>query len=259
MIFYYPSTVHLKLLCTMIKKAYIGIDASYNSTGVVIKNNMNSKIHYIHIAGESTPHSPSVVYSLYNKHYANTKNFSDDEQSRIKSSHQLWQKIKYYIQLYIPDMDEYNFTLEGNVMSSFGMSRFNRLTDMVLLNTMIKYFIMIYPKSKLTIFTPTEVKKMFTGNGRGNKELMMETFQSIMGDNFIYSGKWDDVADGYALAWICKHLETPEELKPWNIREREKVEERKRNQKLERERKKLERQKIKEQKAKEKEIAKQIA
>lgn len=204
------------------KIAYIGIDASYNSTGVVIQNNFNSEIKYIQICGQSTPHSPSVVYTTYNKRYANTKDFSEDEQSRIKSSYSLFQKIRYYLSLYVPDMDEYHFTLEGNVMSSFGRKSLHRLTDMVLLNTMMKYFIMIYPKSTLNIFTPTQVKKLFTGNGRAGKDLMMEEFQTIHGDNFIYKGKWDDVADAYALSWICKYLNYPVDEQPWNIREVEK-------------------------------------
>lgn len=206
----------------LIKRVYVGVDASYNSTGLCIQSNYKPEIHFIQLVNGSCPHSPSVVFTQYGRVLSNTGDFSTDEKNRIKSSYNLWQKIKYYLQLYVPDADEYQFTLEGNVMSSFGKSKFNRLTDMVLLNTMIKYFIMCFPKSKLEIFTPNQIKKLFTGNGKGNKELVQQTFMNMFGDKFIYEGKWDDISDAYALSWIAQHLELPAEKQPWNIREAEK-------------------------------------
>lgn len=220
------------------KKVYIGLDASYNSTGLVIQTNYNDKIYYIQLVANSVPHSPSVIYTQYGRIMSKEKDFSEDEKNRIKSSFNLFQKVKYYLNLYVPDADVYQFALEGNVMSSFGSSKFNRLTDMVLLNTMMKYFIMCYKKSKLEIITPTQIKKMFTGNGRGNKELVMETFKSIIKDDFIYQGKWDDISDAYALSWIAKYLEYPVNEQPWNVRERLKAEKIKEEKKRIREEKK---------------------
>lgn len=184
------------------KILFIGIDQSYHSTGLCLRYSANpAKIKFIQLCDTQFKHSTTVVFKVYNRVWSNTNDFSTDEINRMKSAHNLFIEIKNIIAMHSTTVDEVHVSIEGSVMSGFGAKKLMRLTDILCLNSILKYnFLRL--GVKLFIFPPTTVKKRFTGNGRAKKEDMISKFQTIFKDNFDYTGKIDDIVDSYALSTL---------------------------------------------------------
>ena len=193
-------------------KAYIGLDISMNCTGMCfhIPSMQVTKFYNFINNKKSVKTSPSAIKRIYNRLLGDTrtevvgvrehkvkviKDYSSGIICKIKSAYNLFilvnDEITSLKNMY--GVDYVEIACEGIVFSPF---KKGNIVDVLLYNT-VMYMSFILREYKLTLYTPSEIKKAYCGNGAGSKDKVLCKFKE---DNpkFIDEGKIDDVADAYA-------------------------------------------------------------
>jgi Holliday junction resolvasome RuvABC endonuclease subunit len=187
----------------MKKHITIGLDLSYNSTGICFQEITPTGTHYsfFNIVPKKSKHSKNIQQIVYPKVTPPKEpTYTEQDMSKILNCHLISSTIRDLIKSY----HDYTFTvnMEGNVFTTNGAAR---LVDLTMLNTIVKLELTKLESIKeLYVFAPSNVKKVFTGKGNASKDLMISTFTDKYPD-FDTTGKIDDLVDAYALCQCDGH------------------------------------------------------
>ncbi len=161
----------------------LGIDQSYNSTGVVV---LDIKV------------SDNIIYSGKYK--------SNPDSNRFGQSYEIAMHISNIVDTFKPDIiaiEGLAFGMKGNVTRDLGGLQF-----------VIVAHLQEVKKYNVKIMAPLTVKKYATGNGRAKKEEMIKSLPNHALNNFIKLGVKKttglaDLADAYWIATSAysKHKE----------------------------------------------------
>lgn len=178
----------------------IGLDISYNSTGMCILKENAAPIMY-QICPSKSKHSASVHFDTYHREYSDTDDYSRNELNRIIDAESLAIKIRTILRNYVSKSEPCQIRIEGPMNMAFVRSsmKYHNGNDMVVINKIVCLYLMKLENVELLILPITKIKKAFCGKGNGKKEFMIEKFKELFPD-FDYTGKYDDVVDAYALA-----------------------------------------------------------
>ncbi len=216
------------------KVMLIGLDMSFNSTGItiaILENFIPNKIKFYRVVFDDESNKTHKIYKPQDIRNINqvvyrmptnidVTDLSIDNEDlnsigQIKNtlramicSKKINKIIAENIITYEPDTIV--CTMENYIMPAFGgRNSLNNVSGLLLLQGFVReWFIKYtigYPAVKTYLFTPTpkQTKKYFTGDGSADKKKMMENFI----DNFdgqkllpnMSKGKLDDVIDSFAL------------------------------------------------------------
>lgn len=182
-------------------KAIVGLDCSFNNTGICIKT--DAKHILIQIASSNQAHSANTVFKTYKRTYAeDPENFSQVDIAKVLSAQSMAAEIINTLSFYkkLLGITEWEFRIEGNLLRARFAWQTTSIAEMTMLNGIIKtYILRITPN--VHVIQATNLKKLFTGYGAGKKSNMQEKFLKIF-PNFDLTGKTDDIIDAYALAHI---------------------------------------------------------
>lgn len=221
----------------MRKTLLIGIDQSYNSTGITVsylEDLIGKQMNFYRIVfdDKSTKKPKQLKYqknvtqilyqlptniSTYELEMRNDMetNSADQIETTLKAmvcSKKILGVVLKNFELYKPD-DIY-FAIEGFIMPNFGgmgKNQFASLTDLIMLQAHIRDLIVrflisnSFAKQKILIVNPSELKKFFAHNGNADKPLMIEKFYTEYdGDKLLpkiqlQDTKIDDIVDSFAL------------------------------------------------------------
>lgn len=178
----------------------IGLDISYNSTGLCIIKDDAKPIFY-QICPSKEKHSASIHFDTYHREYSDTDDYSLNELNRIIDAESLARKVREIIRKYVPKTEKCYIRIEGPMNMAFvrASMKYHNGNDMVVINKMVTFFLMKMENTEILILPITKIKKSFCGKGNGKKELMIQRFKELFPD-FDYTGKYDDIVDAYALA-----------------------------------------------------------
>ena len=178
----------------------IGLDLSYNSTGMVLFDEEDHTTKFIQICPGEEKHSLSAELVTYERVYSDTDDFTINELNRIRDAKSLASKIRELVKKYC-GTTPCEIRIEAPLMTGFmkGSKRFRNSNDMVIVNKIVTMYLMDRPLTTFKILPATKIKKAFTGKGNGKKEKMIEEFFKRL-PNFDNTGKVDDLIDAYALA-----------------------------------------------------------
>lgn len=138
--------------------------------------------------------------------------YMEKERSKMKDYIKVAGMIVLDIEQMVKD-DDFLIGIEGYSYGSRGMSMIDMVQGQTVLRTIIGQ---AFGFDHLCVFSPSEIKKSFTGKGNADKELMIECFRNegIHGNKFF---EWvkdtpldnlkpvDDLVDSYS---ICKLLKS---------------------------------------------------
>lgn len=217
----------------------IGLDLSFNSTGITISkiiDNKNTSIKFTKVVfAEKFKESifknniNTVFYTMPVNITADDlklnseKNATEQLSTSIRAlmcAKKIWLEISKYMNYGInhnsgvyhnSEVDQIIVTIENYIMPSFGgQNSLQTVSGLIALQSYIREFFIKYKiKNENTILkiytpTPTQNKKYFTGNGRADKNDMINAFIGNWdGLSLIPSitecGKIDDIIDSFAL------------------------------------------------------------
>lgn len=212
----------------------IGLDLSFNSTGIsfcTLENNVPKIMKFYRvvfdekITASGTQHKPKDIQNVNQIIYRMPTNInisdlllSDDSKNDIE---QLYTTIRAMIcskkinKVLAQVIDEIKpdtiiCTIENYIMPSFaGPNSLKTVSGLITLQGYIRDFLIRYkitfPEINVLLHTPTPTqnKKNFSGDGKADKQKMIETFITKY-DGFkllpdVNTGKIDDVIDAYSL------------------------------------------------------------
>lgn len=181
---------------------YIGLDISYNSTGLCILKEDNKPIFY-QICPHKEKHSASVHFITYER-LGKSDDFSENELNHLKDAESLAKQLIQLIRKHVPRTEECEIRIEAPLNTAFikRSIKYHSGNDMVVVNKMVTFFMTKLENATVKCIVVTKIKKAFAGKGNGKKDLMIEKFKELF-PNFDYTGKYDDIVDAYALA-SCK-------------------------------------------------------
>ena len=204
---------------------YIAIDFSINSTAICIKHkdglewfnfvsNYNPDKKAFRVHKELDDSSPNVHIIGYERNKPKDIDYSDEQSWKINNANHLSYIILNAIAPYVDE--ESVFAFEGYSYGSKG----NSFIDLITYNTFLKSKILRVCQNDIRVFSPKQVKKIFSGNGNAGKPMMVESFSSYKDDllkndavhNYVSSQSFgdkipkpiDDLVDAFA---ILKYLE----------------------------------------------------
>ena len=191
---------------------FIGIDASLNSTGLVIRK--EGKTHLYAIVSELTKKfTPSIKQVHYQRTITNKDNsdYSTDEMDKIKSARTLTKTIQGVVNTHLTDQERESneivvVAIEGTIMAAprFGLGRLN---DLVMSAAVIKLWL-LSTNFKVVVVPPKSLKMRYFGNGNAKKVDMVGMFLKKV-PSVHNLGKIDDVADAHALSeWVDTSVES---------------------------------------------------
>ena len=178
-------------------KVLIGIDFSINSPAISVydetnyyfisfTNNKNIN-EYKKIPNSLQIHNDLIINKVadiqFFQRQNNNENYIIDQQNKIKDANYLASFIlNYVLTNFKTDIKNYYFALEGFSYMSSSRSFIDLiLFNSVLRNMIYELFVLKNNGNNLIIFSPSDIKKFFTGKGNANKNLMLDNFI----DNFI--------------------------------------------------------------------------
>lgn len=200
------------------KKLFIGLDLSFNSTGICVFSESENKIQFYRVVYETKPHDIENINQVTYRMPDNIstedllidsdKNNQEQIESTIRAmicSKKIINILKDVIIKYEPD--QVTFCIENYIMPSFGgPNSLRNVSGLLLLQGYIREFIIRYATSnKVYLITPTpsQNKKFFTGKGKSDKSEMLKAFIDVYdGLKLIPNltrGKLDDVIDAFSL------------------------------------------------------------
>lgn len=199
---------------------YVGIDPSINSTGITIaryENNVEVEIKFYIIKNGKLTKRESAAndsidnfeYIIYNK--IDLTQFKDDNHVfEYYKTKNMVEVVNTIYDLILNEVKKYsaivNVVIEG---ISYGSSiRTKSIFDLAGLNYMIRYKLITgdIQHLKLSIATPSNIKKYATGKGNANKESIMTIFKYIFPE-MQNIPKLDDIADSYFMAMFSRDIE----------------------------------------------------
>lgn len=218
----------------MLKSLIIGIDLSFNSTGITIaylENNEGKTIEFDRLVFQTTPHPiKNINQSTYNLpsniHVKDLiveeteDNYSEDQSLITLKAMVCTKRIMGII---IQSVKEYSpneiyFNIEGFIMPSMtGGLQLRVLGGLIMLQGMLRAELIKFhianpqiPIFKIFITSPSELKLFFTGKGGNSttKEVMLECFindfegRKLLPDTESLA-KVNDVIDSFALMLNC--------------------------------------------------------
>ena len=160
---------------------YVGIDFSLNSTGVCIIK--KGKFHWLNFAANVKYTNKPFYHHNLIKDFVSIENY---ERKVPKGSYVEEQQYKfdhaYYIANYITaaieeiaDGDEVKIAFEGFSYGSKGRS----FIDLIAYNSTLKTILFCSNMTSITIYSPSEIKKTFSGKGNAGKDLMFDAFINL--------------------------------------------------------------------------------
>lgn len=207
--------------------AFIGIDPSINSTGVVVRvcDSSTSEelyINYYILKGDTHEVSkktgkpkPALTkreldaqaryenfrYVLYDKQQTVKDMTVENETAKTLSFMSLVSCLTGLVKEAAGKVNEVCVVMEG---ISYGSTiRTSSVFDLAGLNYMIRAALMKDVDCRLIVSPPAHVKKFATGTGNANKELMTATFRAIHPELDI--PKIDDIADAFFMSRMAQH------------------------------------------------------
>lgn len=203
------------------KKSYIGIDPSMNSTGICIRIYNDDKIDKIiyrlvvpnkisksQIKSINEIHDLGIDfnYIIYDK--TDLKIFKDDyhneEYWKTMNLLDIVNKSIDDIVSNINDCD-FNYVLMEGI--SYGSSiRTKSVFDLAGLNYLFRMKILNEPKFTFDIGSPGEIKKYASGDGTAKKEMIIKLFEGV-NEWATKIKKIDDLADAYFMSLYAKTIQ----------------------------------------------------
>ena len=177
----------------------IGLDLSINSTGICIYTKSDSKAtnKYLIISVKDTKklrefsHKKITIEIYDKKDVSNATDYSSRESVKSYNIYSISKCIEKVIKKEKPDL----CIIEGISYSSSGA-----IADLAGLNYMIRY-ILEENSIPFKILSPMQNKKLATGNGGADKDLMIDAWKRLdKSISDIKSIKIDDLADAFFLA-----------------------------------------------------------
>lgn len=211
----------------------IGLDLSFNSTGITISkiiDNKNTSIKFTKVVfAEKFKESifknniNTVFYTMPvnitvdDLKLNSEKNATEQLSTSIRAlmcAKKIWLEISKYVNSGVDHnsrVDQIIVTIENYIMPSFGgQNSLQTVSGLIALQSYIREFFIKYKiKNENTILkiytpTPTQNKKYFTGNGKADKYDMINSFIAnwdglSLIPNITECGKIDDIIDSFAL------------------------------------------------------------
>ena len=199
---------------------YIGVDPSFNSTGIckLYYNNADELIKkkfYIIRPSDSklTKREKAAAdtcgdifeYITYDKY--DLSPYKEDnhmyELLKTKNACSLMESIHNIVSADISDNDKVYVLQEG---ISYGSSiRTKSIFDLAGLNYLLRNVFINKDRYEFTIAAPTNIKKFVTGKGNAKKTMIVDEFLSHY-NKLKCIPKVDDIADAYFMAQFARHL-----------------------------------------------------
>lgn len=208
----------------------IGIDLSFNSTGIAIIK-FTDKPKFISFHRLVYNKKPTPIHNINQYSYRLPTNIDvdklliskNDNNSTIENRLTLKAMIctKRIMDILNKEIDgsdtitDIHINIEGYIMPSvMGIQQFTSLTGLIMLQGMLRAEIIKKQlndsnhKYSLSIIPPKELKSFFCGNGSADKQIMLDAFieyydgKKLLPDTSSL-GKINDVIDGFALAMSC--------------------------------------------------------
>ena len=202
-----------------------GLDLSFNSTGISMlyfdENGNNTKVGFDRVVYDKHPRKIENINTFTYTLPVNITiqdlivgqtvgNELDQLEITLKSlicSKAIKTVLKQYIEQLKPK--QCLFVIENYIMPSFGgKNSLQNVSGLIALQTYVREFaIQLKIQSEIDVRlstpTPTQVKKIFTGNGKAQKADMLQAFVSKYNGDKLFNtsqGKLDDVIDAFALS-----------------------------------------------------------
>jgi Holliday junction resolvasome RuvABC endonuclease subunit len=205
------------------KHIFIGIDLSFNSTGIAIYNQFENKMKLIRVAYKEQEKKINNIHNVSTILYSMPTNiitskiceisdtYSFDQYETTLKSMVCIKKITGAINDYLKNYKyENNLVIHTNIEGFIGSTpNFNTITGLIMLQGILRSSLiqLLMPMNvgiNMEITSPTKLKKFFTGNGKAEKLDMIYAF------NKYYEGKKlintsstnleiNDVVDAFAL------------------------------------------------------------
>jgi Holliday junction resolvasome RuvABC endonuclease subunit len=218
----------------MEKKILIGLDLSFNSTGITItyfEDNQPKIIKFHRIVFDEEKNktgkvlTPKEIKNINQEVYRMPVNIHVEDiilDSKDKNNHeQIETTLRAMIcskkinMVLAKMLNRFNpdlviCTMENYIMPSFGgPNSLKSVSGLILLQGFVRDFIIRWkltnPDTRLYLYTPTpsQNKKAFCGNGKAEKKEMIDAFVNLYDGNKllpnISAGKVDDVIDSFSL------------------------------------------------------------
>lgn len=182
----------------------IGIDQSLKFTGITVRVPSQEPVFYgitheKHTKWDKLKNKPININIIDYEYSPKSEGSIENERIKYRNISNLLGKISEIFEYYTSKYPEEKFEVRMEGIS-FGSRQTTAIAELSALNFMIRDLCHAF-EIEFTILPPTSVKKMFTGNGQADKELMMESFFRLFPsmrelEKII---KLDDIADSYAM------------------------------------------------------------
>lgn len=195
----------------LIKNIRIGLDISENSTGMVINADGQIFMYLIvpkiplTLKGQPrTKFTHSAEYLVYNK-YPDSENFSENEYNKILSYESI-------VDVILTKLSEFNISDDCDVFigaetpsySSNGRAAINIPQINIMVRSNVLKMFKGYNVS-FDSFAPSNLKKLFTGDGRADKPVMVAELTKHINIHVTKNPVHvSDLADAYALTHVTK-------------------------------------------------------
>lgn len=192
-------------------KALIGLDISISSTGLCIDIDGFKRLILI-VDKTLTQNSKcdDVEYFVYNRISEKIKGYEglDDEMLKLVSyenkANLVLEKIVETLKLYRIDTNDVEIYFEKPSLQAQGQAKL----EIPIVNALVRRKLLtIFDINQINGHAPTQLKKMWTGNGRAKKEEMEEVYLTKDLPKLtrkIKGCKLDDIIDAIALVEIHK-------------------------------------------------------
>ena len=207
---------------------YVGIDFSINSTGVTILK--DDKFIWLNFAANvKYANKPFIQHNIikdfknvhiesYERKVPKTS-YSDEQEYKINNAYGIAQKIIEKIKNIAGKDDRIIVAFEGFSYGSKGRS----FIDLIAYNSTLKSLLVTAGITEIKVYSPSEIKKDFTGKGNCGKNKMFESFLNVDDKRLRKDAIWkhcssleildgadpakpfDDLVDSFA---ILRKLET---------------------------------------------------
>lgn len=219
----------------MEKKILIGLDLSFNSTGITVtymedstpkiiqfyrvvfddENNKTRKVY----KPRDIPNINQVTYRMPKNVYFETDSYDNNSKEQLATtlramicSKRICGILSNVYNRFTPDIVV--CTIENYIMPSFaGPNSLKNVSGLILLQGYVREFIIkLYIATGLNLYlympSPSANKKFFSGNGAADKQQMIDSFITNYDGNKLLPnldhGKVDDVIDSFSL--LCYGL-----------------------------------------------------
>lgn len=214
--------IELRIQMFKMNNIYVGIDPSINSSGVYVRvessiGELLEEKFYI-IKGDKLSKKEDAAelknlavfsYVIYDKQNTTSGTNIENERNKAINFISIVENIKKIIattDFRYGKMNKIYVCQEG--ISYGSRIRTKSIFDLAGLNFMIRSMVIEMGKGfkpvELIVGTPGEIKKLATGNGNANKDLILSCFKMIYPE--LDLPKLDDIADAYFMGMFAKKV-----------------------------------------------------